>query len=325
MEKNKRKSLLDIYHDLKESGSSSDFPNVLADVMYKVLIEKFKGVSSPWKQYTTQSDLSDFKTANRVIVGEAPDLLEVETDGAYKDSELKDYKYQIALKTWGRTFTIDRKTVINDDLNALKQQPARFGRAAARTLAKRIVTGLEADGNTYDGKSLFHDDHSNKLDVALANTAAGMAAVASAMAMIRKATEPSSGEKMGLEPKFLLVGPDLEHIAQQLVKSAQIWPVSTSGGGTLNPIGSLTVLVEPFLTSTTSWYVMADPMDAPVIEVGFLDGKQTPDLLMKKADTINVAGGDDPWGYDFDEIFYKVRFDYEIARAMYQGVVRGKS
>ena len=42
--------------------------------MYKVLIDKFQGVSSPWKQYTTQSNLADFKTANRVIVSELADL-----------------------------------------------------------------------------------------------------------------------------------------------------------------------------------------------------------------------------------------------------------
>lgn len=321
----KRKKLLDIYAELKESGSTSDFPNVMADVMYKILIDKFKGVSSPWKQYTMQSDLADFKTANRVIVGEAPDLLKIEDGGPYEDSEIKDYKYQIALETLGRTFTVGRQTVINDDLNVLRQQPARFGRAAARTLIKSIVKGIEGDGSTYDGKSLFHNDHNNKLDVALANTAAGMAAVATAMAMIRTATEPSTSEKMGLEPKFLLVHPNNEYVAQQLVKSAQVWPVSTSGGGTLNPISGLTVLVEPFFTSTTAWYVMADPMDAPVIEVGFLDGKETPDLLVKKADTVNVAGGDDQWGYDFDEIFYKVRHDWAVARAMYQGIIRGKS
>jgi hypothetical protein len=272
-----------------------------------------------------QSDLADFKTANRVLVSEAPDLLLVEEGGPYSDSALKDYNYQIALQTKGRTFSVSRQAIINDDLNVLRQQPARFGRAAARTLIKSIVLGLEADGNTYDGKSLFHNDHANKIDVALANTAAGATAVATAMAMIRKMTDPETGEKMGLEPKYLLVSSDLVFIAQQLLNSAAIWPVSTSGGGTVNPISRLTLLEEPFLSSATFWAVMADPQDAPVIEVGFLNGKDTPDLLMKRADTVNVAGGEDEYGYDFDEIFYKVRYDYAVTRAMYQGIVRGKS
>jgi hypothetical protein len=320
-----RKTLLEQYRALKEANSSSDFPNLLADVMYKVLLDKFKGLNSPWKQYTMQSDLADFKTHNRVIVSEAPDLLEVESEGKYEDSTLTDYSYGIALQTFGRTFTVGRRTIINDDLNALRKQPERFGRSAARTLVKRIVNAIEGDGNTYDSKSLFHLDHANYTAVTLANTQAGAEAVAAAMSKIEKATDPATGEKMGLLAKYLLVPTDLKFIAQQLVRSSQIWPATASGGSPVNPIGSLEVLVEPWLTSASGWYVMADPNDCPVVEVGFLGGKDTPDLLMKRADTINLAGGEDEWGYEFDDIFYKVRYDYAVARAMYQGIVRGKA
>ncbi|QGH73004.1 MAG: capsid maturation protease [Siphoviridae sp. ctCJE6] len=321
----RRKTLLDTYYELKESGSTSDFPNLLANVMYKILLDKFKSFDSPWKQYTMQSDLADFKTHNRVIVSGAPDLLEVAPDGEYSDSNLTDYNYGIALQTFGRTFSIGRRTVINDDLNAIRQQPARFGRAAARTLVKKIVNQIEGDGLMYDGNHMFTLGHGNYSDTALANTAAGAAAVQTAMVGIKNQTDPDTGEKMGLKPKYLVVPTDLEFIGGQLIRSAQIWPVSTNGGGTLNAISGLELLVEPFLTSTTGWYVMADPADAPVVEVGFLGGKETPDLLMKRADTVNLAGGEDEWGYDFDEIFYKVRYDFALARAMYQGIYRGKA
>lgn len=318
-------TLLEQYKGLKESGSVSDFPNLLANVMYKIMIAKFKGVSSPWREYTLKTNLSDFKTADRVVDAEAPDLLEVEDDGEYSDSSLTFGKYTNQLITLGRTFSIGRNVIINDDLHAIQMQPSRFGKAAARTLVKRIVAGIENDGNTYDGKSMFHLDHANYGATALANTAAGMTAVQAGMTAIRKATDPNTGEKMGLEPKFLVVPPDLEGVGSQLINSTEILPVSTNGGGTLNTLRRLKLLVEPFFTSTTGWYVMADPEDAPAIEVGFLNGKETPDLLMKKSDTVNLAGGDDPFGYEFDQIFYKVRYDAGVARALYQGIYRGKA
>lgn len=321
----RRKTLLDQYHTLKESGSTSDFPNILANVMYKTLLDKFRGVNSPWKQYTMQSDLADFKTHNRVLVSEAPDLVEVAEGGEYSDSNLKDYNYGIALQTFGRTFSLSRQAVINDDLNALKQQPARFGRSAARTLAKRVIGAIEGDGNTYDGVSMFSLGHGNSANTSLTNDVTGANAVQAAMTKIKKATDPDTGEKMGLEPKFLLVAADLEFTAMQLVRGSQIWPVSTAGGTTVNPVSGLTVIVEPFMTSTTGWYVMADPQAAPAVEVGFLNGKETPDLLMLRANAVNVAGGEDPYDYEFDEIFYKVRYDFAIARAMYQGIYRGKA
>lgn len=321
-----RRKLLNMYHELKESGSTSDFPNLLANTMFKILIDKFKGVNSPWRQYTMKSNLSDFKTADRVIVGESPDLLEIDEGAPYTDSELVDDKYQIGLKTYGRTFTISRQVIINDDLNAMQRAPQKLGKASARTLIKKIIDGIEGDGNTYDNKSLFHADHSNSGNTTLANTAAGAKAVADAVAAIENSTEPNSSEKMGITAKFLLVPTALRFIAEQLVSSAQILPAVGDGGGTRNVISQLTVLSEPFLTSSTGWYVMADPEDAPVIEVGFLDGKEEPDLLVKKAEAASVAGGgEDPYGYEFDDISYKVRHDWAIARGMYQGIYRGKA
>lgn len=315
-----------MYHDLKESGSSSDFPNLLANTMYKILVDKFKGVSSPWAQYTAQGDLADFKTADRVIVSEAPDLLEIEEDGPYTDSKLTDRKYQIALKTYGRTFSIGRRVIINDDLDAIRKQPARFGRSSARTLVKKIVAALEGDSMSYDGNRLFSSNHNNVANTSLTNDATGIAAVVAGMVRIAQSTEPDSGEKMGITAKYLLVPPELEDVAMRIINGTVYVPVSTSGGSNEpGMVRRLIPIVEPFLTSTTAWYILASPEDAPWCEVGFLNGKQTPDLLMKRADTVNLAGGEDPYGYEFDEIFYKVRHDWAIATAMHQGIYRGKA
>lgn len=320
-----RKTLLGMYHELKESGTTSDFPLLLANVMHKILIDKFKGANSPWKQYTLQSDLNDFRAADRVILNEAPDLLEVAEEGEYSDSKIGDNRYRAQLKTYGRTFSVSRQTVINDDLEGIKRQPARFGRAAGRTLAKAITNAIEGDGTMYDGKSMFAVSHNNYGNTALANTSAGIQAVSDGMTAIEKATD-ETGEKIGLTAKYLVVPPDLGDGAMRIVNGQQFMPVSTSGGTMeVGKAKRLEVLIEPFFTSTTGWYVMADPNDAPVVEVGFLDGKDTPDLLVKRADAINIAGGEDQWGYDFDEIFYKVRHDWAVARGMYQGIYRGKA
>lgn len=326
-----RRSMLKMYQELKESGANAttDFPLLLGNVMYKVLLDKFKGVNSPWRQYVMKSDLADFKANDRIILAEAPDLLEIDEAGPYTDSKIAENRYQIQAKTYGRTFTVTRKAVINDDLQGIKTFPAKYGRAAVRTLIKKIIGVLEADVLAYDGVSLFRhtSGSSNIIGTALANTAAGAAAVASLMAVISKATEPNSSEKMGLQAKTLLVPADLVDAAMRLVNSQQLLPTSTNGGGTRNQnITRLQVLEEPFLTSATKWYVMADPNEAPFCEVGFLNGKETPDLLVKSAEAVSIAGGSaDPYGYEFDDISYKVRHDWAIAAAYYQGIARGGS
>lgn len=313
--------LLKKYQELKEAGSTSSFPNVLANTMYKILLSKFKGVNSPWRKYVMKTSVSDFKANDRVIIDEAPDLLEITEDGPYKDSNLGDHKYQIQLTTFGRTFSIGRRVIINDDLNAMRAQPARHGRAAGRTLAKSVVKRLEENGVTYDSKALFHADHNNKVNGTVTNDAAGYNLLATAMTGIENATD-ETGEKMGLMAKYALVPPALEDTVLRMVRGREIVPVSTSGGSnSAGKAARLEVIVDPFLTLSNRMYIMADPEDAPTVEVTFLRGKETPDLLVKKAEAVSAAGGaDDPWGFEFDEIIYKVRYDFQTKLAMYQGI-----
>jgi len=316
------KSLLQMYHDLKESGSTSDFPNILGNSMYKVLIDKFKGINSIWREVAMIGTLQDFRPHDRTMLGEAEDLLPIEEDGVYKDSKLTDYKYQITCATKGRKFTIGRRVIINDDLQALKTVPMKFGRAAGRGLAKGFVDILEGSHNAYDSIELFdHSTHNNIINTTLTNTAAGAGVLATAIARMQRMT--FDGEIMGITPKGIVVPPEMEDTVIRLINSDRLLPTSTNGGGDTNvPFRRLKVLTEPFLTSTTTCYLVADPEDAPFVEIGFLKGKQTPDLLMLKANTINLAGGEDPWGFEFDDIQYKVRYDWGMKPAMYQGVIK---
>ena len=323
-----RKRLLDIYADLKESASTSDFPYLLGNTLHKELITAFKGFPSSWPMFCKKGNLSDFKTHDRVILSEAPDPSEVEENGPYTGISFKDYRYQIQAGTFGSTFTIGRKAIINDDKDGISQFPQKMGRAMVRKMIKAILTPLKGGPLAYDGKVLFHDDHANFIAAtALANSAAGAAAVAAACQKLKAAADPHTSEILGLTPKYLITGTTLGLIAKQLINSALIWPVSTTGGADFNVLKNLIVIEEPLLdsqVSATFWAIMADPADCPVIEIGFLDGKEDPDLLVKKADTVSLAGGaEDSYGYEFDDISYKVRHDWGVKTAMYQGIVRG--
>jgi len=326
-----RKNLLSMYHDLKESGSASDFPYLLGNTMHKSLLKGFNGFPSPWKQYVNVANLSDFKKHDRVILSGAPDLIEVEADGKYEDSKITDYRYQIQAKTFGRTFTVGRPAIINDDLGGILQWPQKYGPAAIRTMVKQLLALLKGGiDTTYDNSVLFTVAHDNYIvDTALSNTAAGATAVASCMQKIALSTDPDTGEIMGLRGKYLVTGTTLAPVARQLIKSQQMWPTSTNGGGTYNPVNELIHIEEPLIDSaisTTFWAVLADPSICPVMEVGFLNGKETPDLLVMKPTMANMAGGgDDPYGYEFDELTYKVRHDWAVKLAYYQGICRGKS
>lgn len=320
----RRRSLLEMYRELKEAGATDDFPNLLGNVAHKKLMKSFNGVVSGWSRYALIGDLVDFKTADRIVIGEAPDLLDVAEGGPYNAGNMpKDDKYQIQAKTVGREWMLTRKAIINDDLNGFMTWAAKYGRAASRTIAKQVVSVLQTNGLAYDGVAMFAAAHANTVAGDLTADDAGIVKLGVAIQKFRDQTDPRSGEKISVEPKFLVVPTNMETIAKRLITSTELRPISTSGGPINNPwAGKLEVVVEPFLTISSRCYVMADPNDLHAVEVGFLNGKQEPDLLLKKPDSVRImGGGDDPWGYDFDDMCWKIRHDWAVARAYYQAVV----
>ena len=336
----KKNGLIATYLRVKESGSVSDFPNVMADVQHKILLEAFKGFPSQYDKYCMIGDLADFKPHNRKWLSETQDLDNVSGGAPYKNSKLSDRGYAIQAGTYGKTFQLLREVVLNDDLNAFKKVPASQGRSAKRTLVKQICSILESNGNAYDANPLFGSRAGtdsqgtsftdlNDAQTALTADSAGIAAIQAGLLAIATAHDPDIGEIMGLQAKYLVVSPARAEAAKWIVHATTILRGSTDAPGN-NPLadpalaGQIEVIVEPFLTRFPNrWYLFADPMQVPTIEVGFLNGQKEPELFMKDSGSVRASGGRDDFGYEYDDISYKVRWDWGIQTAFYQGAYKG--
>ena len=321
-----RTTLLQDYYELKESGSTSDFPNILGNVMYRSLIDWAQSVPDVWRQYVAIGDLTDFRPATRIIGFESEDLLPVGEEGVYQDSRLADAAYQVQLGTYGRAFSINRQVIINDDLGFIRQQPKRFGRASARSIAKFVAqTLLESNPNTYDGNPLFHSSHAN-VSAGGANDALGFQNGQNLQTgFVAMSNKTIGGVYHTVQPKFLLIPPALQFTARQILNSQVIIVAGSNAAtptifGNTNVVsGLLTPIIDPFLTNQTAYYMLADPMDTPILDIAFLNGKQTPDLLVERPQMTNLAGGDDPYEFEFDTMRYKVRYDYGGAASLWWG------
>jgi hypothetical protein len=317
-------TLLQDYHELRESGSTGDYPALLGNLMYRSLIDWAKNIPAAWRGYAPVGSLTDFRPATRIVGYESEDLLAVDENGAYIDSKLADASYQVSVGTYGRAFSISRKVIINDDLGYIKQQPKRFGRAAARSIAAFVSrTLLEGNGNTFDTNPLF--DTTNHV-----NHDTGASSALSALNIQKAITALSQQTVLGnfqqVTAKWLLVPPALQWTAKQILNSALIVMAGNSTtnvpiqAGNGNPLeGALNIAIDPFLTSATAWYVLADPNDVPILDVVFLQGRDTPDLLIERPVMMNLAGGDDPYEYEFDILRYKVRYEYGGATGLWWG------
>lgn len=133
------------------------------------------------------------------------------------------------------------------------------------------------------------------------------------------------GNKLALQPAFILVPIELEYTAKEILESQIL--IGTPASNVLAPNANvmqnaIQVVVEPFLTSATTWYLFASPAVAPGLAVGFLNGKDTPDLMLKDPAVRLVLGGNDPYSFEFDEIAYKVRHDWIVKPIEPRGIIK---
>ena len=114
------------------------------------------------------------------------------------------------------------------------------------------------------------------------------------------------GTPIGAAPRYLLVGPELETIAERLLASIYAATVDD-----VNPFSQkLSLLVEPRLPGD-EWYVFADPANVPFFEHAYLSGAEGPQISTRE-------------GWETLHREYRVTLDFGAAIVDYRGAVKSE-
>lgn len=289
--------------------SGSDFPVLLENTMHKALQAAYAVAALTWNRFCATGSVSDFRAHNRYRVGSLSNLDAVGELGEFKSKAIPDgEKSSITAGTKGNIINLSRQAVINDDLGAFVGLSASLGRAAARTIESDVYALLALNAGLgpvmSDTKTLFHADHGN-LTTGAAITMLALDADRVAMG---SQTDVGGNDYLDLRPAVLLVPLALGGTARS-INGAQYDPDTANKLQKPNIVNGLfrDIVDTPRLTGTRR-YLFADPSEAPVIEVAFLDGAQEPYLEVQD-------------GFDVDGGRYKVRLDFGIAAIDYRGAV----
>lgn len=260
--------------------TTSDFPQLLTSTGNRTLTAAYQAAQSPVKTtLARQSTMADFRPGTRLKLSDIGTLSKVSEAGEITHTSRGEASESYALDTYATQFAISRKALINDDLGAFRDWGATAGRMAAETEANLLLSLLLSNPVMgEDGTALFHTDHGN---LASSGTSLGSAADVGALASARKALRGMKAldgvTPINATPKYLLVGPESETAAEQIL--AQIYAASYQDA---NPFtGRLTLLVEPRITDE-SWYVFADPAALPVLEYSYLSSAQGPQMASRE-------------------------------------------
>lgn len=284
---------------LRASIDSTSFAEILGDSIQRRMLREYKQPGlEEWKKLADIVPLNDFRTNHRTRLGGYGDLPIVPQGDPYAAlTSPGDEESTYAASKKGGTEDLTIEAIKNDDAGAIRRIPVKMARAAKRTLHKFVFDFLRANTAIYDNKALFHADHANLGTAAL--DAASLTARRHAML---KQSEAGSSEVLGIPAKYLIIPIDLDKTGYDLISGPRNSDFNPTGADFTRTL-QLEMIVVPYWTDTNNWYLSADKNDIPTIEVGFLDGKEEPELFVQ--DLPNAGSM-----FNNDKLTYKIRHIY---------------
>jgi hypothetical protein len=292
---------------LREALGTDSFDALLGDAMNRRMIADYRAGTAldVYRRLVNVVPVNDFREQSRLRWGGYGDLPVVEERQAYEElsspGDDAPAKYKLAKR--GGVESVSLEMIRNDDVGLIRQVPIKLGRSAKRTLSRAVMMSFVDDTPIYDGQPLFAN-HAKRHNLDGASNLGAAALNANSLAarrlnMKRRAAFGET-EPLGLLPKTLLVPDALEQAGFDLFRRG------TEQDKTFVSSMNLEVAAVWCWENPTGWGLAGDPMDGPMIELGFLDGNEEPEMFVQDAPNSGSL-------FHNDAITYKIRHVWAFA------------
>jgi phage head maturation protease len=283
--------------------TTSDFAIALQQAGNLAIMDAYQlADDEQWREMSREKSANDFRPNPVTGLTGTPEFLVVEENGEYTYASFSDIGDSYKLWTAGRIISLSRQLLINDQLGLFGDMAETLGRGAALHEANAWWANLIGNPTLADSIALFHASHGNLAGSGSFLSATSLSAGRAAM---RKQKDRDGVTPINPTPKFLVVGPDSETAAEQLVATL----VATKSSDVIAPfIRSLTIIVTPRITDY-SWYLLADPKKTPVMQHAYLRGQKG-------------IYTDTRVGFEVDGVEYKGRVDFNAKAGDFRGAYK---
>lgn len=314
------KQVFQIYkmYQVVEAVGDENFAALLKNTAHKRTKDAFETWPATWQMIVNKpfGNRPDFKLNTVIEIEEAARLSKVSKKEQTPMDTIGERSLTYKVDSYESGYQINRQDIINDDLGQFMRFPAKFGRAAQRTIDKFVWDFINDNATLgFDDTALFHANHAN-LNTTTPLSTDGLTKLKS---KLRLQTEPKTGDVLNLKGELLIVPPTLEDRAQQIVTAGALAETANNDG---NPHKNLKILVVPWLTDTGNpdtcdWYLAASPSQIETIQIDFLKGMSEPQTLR--------AIPNSPDGYDFltRNMAFKTRYEFGGDLMEYRWIQKG--
>lgn len=321
-----------------EAMDTTSFPLILSNLMHKFMLKEYKMLDFTWQLVARGMSVSDFKQQNFHRVGEFGNLSTVAEGTAYLDNlgTPSEERITLTIEKKGGIAILTWEMLVNDDLDRLRTFPAKMARAAMRTLNDEVFTHMTGNGNIYDATALAAAGHNN-----FVGTAYSFDNLKTLRRLIHLQDDLDNQEPFRVVPRKVVVGPDLyDQVYEDMVSDGLPTlagtdtnaAVGTPTTSTIDSERKPNVLrtkyglslheVHEFGTgaaaSADDYWMTADPGEVDMIVVGFLNGRQDPELFVQDLERVGSF-------FDTDEVTWKIRHVYKSVVVDYRPFAAGIS
>ncbi|TAK23948.1 MAG: hypothetical protein EPO26_07710 [Chloroflexota bacterium] len=291
--------------------TTSVLANALANAMTKRIVMDYRAQPRWWDAIVVKTAIGDFKQQQRIHLNDFAALATVAENAAYTNLAWGDTRETYTPSKRGNMVVVTLESIVNDDTHAITRIPRKLAAAGVATI-NEFVAGLftanaGAGSTMADTFSVFDaaNHQSNAGTTALSTTT-----IQTALVTLLKMTNAAS-KRLGLTGRYLLTPPDLYFTARTILESVNLPGVNTND---VNPVrGSLTPISVPNWTDTNNWYVLADPGQIEMIEIGFLNGREEPELIVQDQPSQGSVFTNDALSWKVRHVFGGGWLDYRGA------------
>lgn len=287
---------------MEEAQTTSDFPLLFGAVMERTLLAKYSLLDSDWRTYTKVGTQNDFKAADILgVYGLEQPLLQVAERGEYKADTMGEGKISNTLAKFGRKFSMSWETIINDDMGAFADIAQRLATSAQLTewiKATQLFVSSTGPKASFFGNSITHpiDGQTgidNLTDALL--TEPNFIAAYTALTTRRD----KAGNPIVITRVHAVVLPAQQIPMLKLLSNAALITGANATQTSENVLAKLpiTVHVNPYIPAVDtsvnvnkSWYLFGEG-GVPAMQMNFLKGHETPEVVQKASDKVSVSGG----------------------------------
>lgn len=269
------------------------FSSVMLDVSNNSMRKGYSEGRATYDQWMKRGEsLPDFRKKYLTLLGEFADPQAIPENGEFPETTVQDEHESYRVEVWGSRFSISWQSMVNDNIGAFTDIPAKQGRSMRRKQNRLAYQVLKDNPKLQDNGALFNataqstaGGHNNLTTGAGAPSETTLNALELKMLEMIGPTGSNNADSQALniQPRYIIIPPALKRVVQKLLLSDSDATAELNAGVVNTWKGALQMIFDAELGSAfggsdTAWYLATDPNDVDTLEYAFLQGLESPVL-----------------------------------------------